>query len=169
MYMPNTFHNTLPSKATTVKAKSTATLIKVILVSRSTWSRLRSDASRIPTHSLTIVGRVCVPDPLCTPLPCQGKYGASRRLDRVRAVVFLMYLAMNLNTRPRSPLPSIWCVRIGHNGGPWHDGAPQSARPTARRKAREADERRREKRNQVRKRRSDDLMEAWHRYHPTEH
>jgi hypothetical protein len=34
-----------------------------------------------------------------------------------------------------------------------------------RRKAREADERRRE----LRKRRSDDLMEAWRRNHPSEH
>src|SRR5687767_5620217 len=26
---------------------------------------------------------------------------------------------------------SIWRVRMGHNGGPWHDGAPQRARPRA--------------------------------------
>src|SRR5215203_377779 len=36
---------------------------------------------------------------------------------------------MSLNTRPRSPPPLIWGVRIGHNGGPWHDGPPQRARP----------------------------------------
>jgi hypothetical protein len=42
-------------------------------------------------------------------------------------------------------------------------------RDRARRKAREADERRRGKRNQVRKRRSDDLTGAWRRNHPTEH
>src|SRR5215212_3723110 len=38
---------------------------------------------------------------------------------------------MSLNARPRSPRPSIWRVRIGHNGGPWHDGPPQGARPRA--------------------------------------
>src|SRR5215208_335593 len=38
---------------------------------------------------------------------------------------------MSLNTRPRSPPPSIWGVRIGHNGGLWHDGPPQGARPCA--------------------------------------
>jgi hypothetical protein len=38
-----------------------------------------------------------------------------------------------------------------------------------RRKAREADERRQKKRSQERKRRSDDLMEAWRRNHPSEH
>src|ERR671910_1142081 len=38
---------------------------------------------------------------------------------------------MSLNTRPRSPPPSIWGERIGHNGGPWHDGPPQRARPRA--------------------------------------
>src|SRR5215213_4516046 len=37
MYMPNTFHNTTPRKATTVRVKTIATLIKVILISR-TWS-----------------------------------------------------------------------------------------------------------------------------------
>jgi hypothetical protein len=37
-----------------------------------------------------------------------------------------------------------------------------------RRKAREADARRRVKRNQERKRRSDYLMEAWRRNHPSE-
>jgi hypothetical protein len=38
-----------------------------------------------------------------------------------------------------------------------------------RRKAREADERRQKRRSQERKRRSDDLMEAWRRNHPSEH
>src|SRR5918992_3388451 len=38
---------------------------------------------------------------------------------------------MSLNTRPRSPPLSIWRVRIGHNGGQWHDGPPQRARPRA--------------------------------------
>jgi hypothetical protein len=37
-----------------------------------------------------------------------------------------------------------------------------------RRKAREAEERRREKWNRERKARSDDLMEAWRRNHPSE-
>src|SRR5918995_3313295 len=36
---------------------------------------------------------------------------------------------MTLNTR--SPPPSIWGVRIGQNGGLWHDGPPQGARPRA--------------------------------------
>ncbi len=38
-----------------------------------------------------------------------------------------------------------------------------------RRKAKEADERRWEKWNRERKRRSDDLMEAWRRNHPSEY
>ena len=37
-----------------------------------------------------------------------------------------------------------------------------------RRKVREADERRRDKRNQERTSRSDDLMESWRRNHPSE-
>ena len=53
--------------------------------------------------------------------------GGSHRLDRVRAVVYLMYLAMSFNTR--APRPSIWRVRIDHIGGPWPDGPPQRARP----------------------------------------
>src|ERR671911_2911966 len=36
---------------------------------------------------------------------------------------------MTLNTR--SPPPTIWGVRIGHNGGLWYDGPPQGARPRA--------------------------------------
>src|SRR5215213_1221420 len=38
---------------------------------------------------------------------------------------------MSFNARARSPRPSIWRVGIGHNGGPWHDGPPQRARPRA--------------------------------------
>src|SRR5215203_6319325 len=38
---------------------------------------------------------------------------------------------MSLDTRPRSPRPSIRRVKISHNGGPWHDGPPQRARPRA--------------------------------------
>jgi hypothetical protein len=40
-----------------------------------------------------------------------------------------MYLAMSFNARTRAPRPSIWRVRIDHNGGPWPDGSPQRARP----------------------------------------
>src|SRR5688500_19684917 len=89
MYMPNTFHNTPPTKATTVNAKSTATLIKVILISRSTWSHPRSGASRVPTRSSTIVGRVCVPDPLCTPLPYKEKYGPAQEPGSLGSVSVL--------------------------------------------------------------------------------
>jgi hypothetical protein len=38
MYAANTFHNASPSKASAANAETTATLIKVILISRSTWS-----------------------------------------------------------------------------------------------------------------------------------
>src|SRR5215217_8790126 len=38
---------------------------------------------------------------------------------------------MSSNTRPGSARPSIWRVRISHNGGPWHVGPPQRARPRA--------------------------------------
>ena len=41
MYTPNTFHNMTLSTATTANAESTATLVKVILISRSTWFRPR--------------------------------------------------------------------------------------------------------------------------------
>src|SRR5919112_6878911 len=57
--------------------------------------------------------------------------GGSHSLDRVRAIVYLMYLSMSFFTRARAPRPSIWRVRIGHNGGPWHEGPPQRARPRA--------------------------------------
>jgi hypothetical protein len=80
--MPNTFHNTPPTKATTVNAKSTATLIKVILISRSTWSHPRSALAgyRLAAHERLLAG-LLFPIHFCAPLPYQEKYGASHKLS----------------------------------------------------------------------------------------
>src|SRR5215212_5571139 len=40
-----------------------------------------------------------------------------------------MYLAMSFNMRTKAPRPSIWRVRIHHDGGPWPNGPSQRARP----------------------------------------
>jgi hypothetical protein len=172
MYVLYTFHNTRPSKATTVNAKTKATLIKIILFSRSTWSRPRSALGGYRLAYERSLAGFLFPIHSCTPLlPYQEKYGASHRLDRERAIVYLMYLAMSLNTRPRPPRRSIWRGRIDYNRGrivmDRHKERNRARRK--RRKAKEADERRRDKRNQARKRRSDDLMEAWRRNHPSEY